>query len=185
MSSLNHNQISVKIKRLIEANNFSEIRLNANGGNSILIVYEPDKDCEIFNEVSNNLDKNQFQIIDISELLLNFIKSNAQVLELLFDLLQTEVSQIFKAPSGEERPDFFRDIIDAIENTYSANKVPVLVNTGGLYGTGIESINIMENEVVMKAGLPLVILYPATQTKDSLAFLGKRHSSKYRCMIIS
>jgi hypothetical protein len=42
----------------------------------------------------------------------------------------------------------------------------------------------MENELVMKSKLPLIILYPATQEGDRLMFLNTRPASKYRCMIV-
>lgn len=185
MSSTNHTQITNQIKRLIEANSSSEIRLNANGGNSILVIYEPLNEINILKDITQNLEKDKFEIIDLSLLLTDFVKEDSENLELMFDLLKRQVNQIFKAPVGEERPDFFEKIIDAVSTVYNSLKIPVLINTGVLYGTRIESINIMENEVVMKAANPLIILYPATQIKDNLAFLGKRYSSKYRCMVIS
>jgi len=69
-------------------------------------------------------------------------------------------------------------------NALQQDKVPVLINTGALYGTGIHNIHIMENEIVMKAAQPLIILYPATIEPDRIMFLGKHPASKYRCMII-
>lgn len=185
MSSTNHTQITNQIKRLIEANSSSEIRLNANGGNSILVIYEPLNEINILKEITQNLEKEKFEIIDLSLLLTEFVKGNSENLEFMFDLLQSEVNQIFKAPAGEERPDFFQEILNAVSDAYNSLKIPVLINTGVLYGTGIESINIMENEIVMKATDPLIILYPATQPNENIVFLGKRHSSKYRCMVIS
>jgi len=43
----------------------------------------------------------------------------------------------------------------------------------------------MENELVMKAKSPLIILYPATQEGEQLMFLNSRPASKYRCMIVN
>jgi hypothetical protein len=102
----------------------------------------------------------------------------------LYNLLQSATHEIFKAPVGEESPDLFKEIISKIQHALQQDKVPVLINTGALYGTGIHNIHIMENEIVMKAALPLIILYPATIEPDRIMFLGKHPASKYRCMII-
>ncbi len=184
MSAVNPNQIISQVKRLIEADSRSEIRLNANGGNSILMVCEPLEEQKFIDSINENLDKSKFEVIDLNDLLLNFVKENKQELESLFDLLQGSINQIFKAPPDEESDDFFKKIIQAISEKYADSKIPVLTNTGVLYGTGIDSIQIMEHQVVMNAPLPLVVLYPATQDRDALMFLGKRPASKYRCMII-
>jgi len=113
-----------------------------------------------------------------------FVKHNELELSELYDQLQSTTHEIFKAPSGEVSDDLFKRIINYIEQAFSSNIVPVLINTGCLYGTGIHNIHIMENDVVMRGALPLIILYPATSEPDRLMFLGKIPASKYRCMII-
>ena len=70
------------------------------------------------------------------------------------------------------------------DRTYSEQKTPILIHSGALYGSGIDNIHLMENELVMKSKLPLIILYPATQEGDRLMFLNTRPASKYRCMIV-
>lgn len=184
MPAVNPSQVISQVKRLIEADSHSEIRLNANGGNSILMVCEPLEEQKFIDSINESLDKDKFEVIDLNDLLLNFIKENKQDLESLFDLLQGSVNQIFKAPPDEESDDFFKKIIQAISDSYSDSKIPIFINTGVLYGTGIESIQIMEHHVVMNAPLPLLILYPATKDRESLMFLGKRPASQYRCMIV-
>ncbi len=184
-STQNPDQIVSQISRLIDADNHSEIRLNANGGNSILIVCNPLDEIEFINSINKNLDRSKFEIIDLNFLLLSFVKDNKQEIKQLFDLLQGSVNQIFKAPAGEEGNDYFKKIIQSISECLSNSKIPVLINTGVLYGAEIDNIQIMEHEVVMNASQPLVVLYPATEDSDSLSFLGKRAASKYRCMIIS
>ena len=93
--------------------------------------------------------------------------------------------QIFKAPEGEISPDLFSHVMHSIAKSFKENKIPVLFHSGALYGSGIDNIHLMENEVVMKSSIPLIILYPATKDGDKLLFLSKRPSSKYRCMIIN
>jgi hypothetical protein len=102
----------------------------------------------------------------------------------MFHLLKGSVHQIFKAPEGETGPDLFKHLLSAIKQTYSEQKTPILIHSGALYGSGIDNIHLMENELVMKSKLPLIILYPATQEGDRLMFLNTRPASKYRCMIV-
>ena len=171
-------------KRLVESDRRSEIRLNANGGNSILIVCDPMKETEYIEHLRELLPIENFSIIDLNQYLVDFVSNHKIQLVELYDLLQSTTHEIFKAPAGEESNDLFKEVISKIQNALQQDKVPVLINTGALYGTGIHNIHIMENETVMKAALPVIILYPATIEPDRILFLGKHPASKYRCMII-
>lgn len=174
----------LEAKTLVESDKRSEIRLNANGGNSVLIVCKPAFEKEYINAIKRLLPSDQYSIIDINELLISFLRSHKEEVESLFTTIQSSIDQIFKAPKGEESEDLYKELIMQISSSANSGKVPVLINTGALYGTGIENINIMENESVMNAKLPLVILYPGTEESEALMFLGIRSASKYRCMII-
>ena len=177
-------QIIHEVKRLVESDRRSEIRLNANGGNSILVVCEPMREVEYITHLQELLPVEGYSIIDLNQCLVDFVSKHQKELVELYDLLQSATHEIFKAPAGEESQDLFKEIIAHIHEALKANKVPVLVNTGSLYGTGIHNIHIMENDIVMKAALPVIILYPATVEPDRIMFLGKHPASKYRCMII-
>jgi hypothetical protein len=180
----NPEHIILEAKRLVESDRRSEIRLNANGGNSILVVCEPLRELEYINKLNVLLPNDAYEIIDLNKCLMNFVtEQKAEILE-LFNLLQSATQEIFRAPAGEESKDLFKEIMNLIHNAISKNKVPVLINTGALYGTGIHNIHIMENEIVMKGNLPIIILYPATIEPDRIMFLGKQPASKYRCMIL-
>ena len=170
--------------RLVESDRRSEIRLNANGGNSILIVCDPIKETEYIAHLEKLLPVDNYSIIDLNQCLTDFVTNHKTKLVELYELLQSATHEIFKAPAGEESPDLFKEIIAHIQQALQQNKVPVLINTGSLYGTGIHNIHIMENDIVMKAALPLIIIYPATIEPDRIMFLGKQPASKYRCMII-
>ncbi len=183
MSSHNPNQVISDVKRIAESEQQSEIRLNANGGNSILVTCDPLEEFTYIQRINELLDKNKFEVIDLNELLMGFIEGNRTQIDQMFDLLSGSVNQIFKAPTGETTGDFFSIIISSISAALSDSKIPVLINTGVLYGAGIDNIQIIENEVVMRAKLPTVILYPATHEHERLNFLGKRPASRYRCMI--
>ena len=183
MSSNPDNTIH-SIIRIVESNENSNIRLNANGGNSILVVCNPLEECAYIDSMRNNLNNDHYMIIDINDLLSKFISENREDIEKKFELLQGSVNQIFKVPSTEVDNDLFGLIIDKISDSIKENKVPVLIHTGVLYGTGIDNIHIMESETIMNAKLPLIILYPATTENGQLMYLGKRPASQYRCMII-
>jgi len=184
MPSNNPIQTILEAKRLVESERRSEIRLNANGGNSILIVCDPMMEQEYITHLYELLPGENFAIIDLNQCLVDFVTNHKSEIVELYDLLQSTTHEIFKSPEGEESQDLFKEIISRIENALTLDKVPVLINNGSLYGTGIHNIHIMENEIVMRAALPLIILYPATIEPDRIMFLGKHSASKYRCMII-
>ncbi|NUQ82569.1 MAG: hypothetical protein HUU10_13225 [Bacteroidetes bacterium] len=180
----NPEQLISEIKRLVESDRRSEVRLNANGGNSILLICEPMKEKEFIDHLGKLLPTEDYSLIDLNDCLIHFVSNQKDELKQLYELLQSATHQIFRAPDREESNDLYRIIMETIRETFRNDKVPVLINTGALFGTGIHNIHIMEHDVVMKAGLPLVILYPATIEPDRILFLGKHPASKYRCMII-
>ena len=184
MSLRNPDDVIQTAKRLVEADKRSEIRLNANGGNSILIVCEPNRELEYIKSISSFMTAETYEIIDLNSVLIDYVKANKDELAASFELLKGSLHQIFKSPAGESGNDLFSLIINRVISCMSGKKIPVLINSGSLYGSGIDNIHIMENALIMKAQLPLIILYPATKDKDTLLFLGKRPASKYRCMIV-
>jgi hypothetical protein len=180
----NPTHIINEVKRLIESERRSEIKLNANGGNSILLACDPMKEVDYIAAIEEQLANERYSIIDLNKSLIDFVDIYKTELEQWYSDLQSNPEQIFKAPAGEESDDLFKRIIEQIQQALQRDKVPVLINTGALYATGIHNIHIMENEMVMKAALPLIILYPATIEPDRIMFLGKQPASKYRCMIL-
>jgi len=177
--------IILQTKKLIESDKRAEIRLSANGGNSVLIICEPLEEHLYIERIKELLNEDAYTIIDLNQLLLEFVDSNRKHIEELFQLLKGSVKQIFKAPEGEEGEDLFKSIMSKIQKSFDRQKVPVLINSGSLYGSGIDNIHIMEHPMVMKSNIPLIILYPATKDRENFLFLSKRQASKYRCMIVN
>jgi hypothetical protein len=132
----NPTQMILDVKRLVESERRSEIRLNANGGNSILLICDPMKETEYIKYLTDLLPADNYSIIDLNQCLIEFVTSHKNELDDLYDLLQSTTHEIFKAPSGEESKDLFKEIIIKIKHALQLNQVPVLVNTGALYGTG-------------------------------------------------
>ncbi len=184
MSSSSPQKIIEATMRLVETTESSHISLNANGGNSVLVICEPLKEIEYIEAMKALMLPSKYDIIELEKLLNQFVMENREDIELGFELLKGSIHQIFKAPQGEEGPDFLGLILKAISESIQIGKIPVLINAGSLYGSGISNIHIMENELIMKAPLPLIILYPAIKVQEKLMYLGKRPASKYRCMIV-
>jgi len=178
-------QIVNQVKRVVESNKRSEIRLNANGGNSILLVCPPDQEDSYIDTIKNTMGPEIYKIIDLNTILVTYVQDNKKEIEESFELLKGSVHQIFKAPEGEVGPDLYSCIMNEISDSFNADRIPVLINTGSLYGSDIENIHIMESEVVMKSSIPLVVLYPGTKEGDHIMFLSVRPASKYRCMIVN
>jgi hypothetical protein len=90
---------------------------------------------------------------------------------------QSDPQKLFK--------DFLDLIINRIDKAGKENKLPILVRTGVLSGTGIENISIMDSQIVHSLSKPLVILYPATEAGDKrLKFLNYKPASDYRSIVI-
>lgn len=184
-ASPNPKYLVKQLKALVESNKRSEIRLNANGGNSILVLCPPLEEDSYIDTFHSMLEDAYFQIIDLNELLITFLNKNRAEIEELFELLSGSIPQIFKSSEDEDDTDFFSFIMQTIKSSIDKKKVPVLIRTGTLFGSGIDNIHLMEHQSVMRAALPLIILYPATQENDNILFLSTRPASKYRCMILN
>lgn len=180
-------KIEARIKDLEQAvQSFSEnnIKLSANGGNSMLFMCPPLEESRYIEMLKKNLNPDKYTLLDMNQLLIQFVEENKEEVELKYDFLRNSSNQIFKLPQGEEGNDLFGMIINSILEIYNTDKIPVLIQVGALNGTDIENIHIMENKVVMNGKKPLVILYPAEKKNDEIMFLGIRPASKYRCMVI-
>lgn len=174
-------------KRKFEALKFQitnqdQLRKQANGGNSILFTYPPNQEQEYLDK-AKELYHQQAEFIDISKLLVQAIDEDGwdAFEEYYKDFISTP-SKLFK--SDDPETDLFDLIIQAIEKAVANDKIPMIVRSGCLYGTGIENVNIMEYSSVMKLEHPLVIFYPAKVTDDNVFFLNFKSASKYRCILL-
>jgi len=183
--SQNPENIVAQLEQLVNSNKHAEIRLNANGGNSILVLCPPLEEANFIAVFEKSLCKDTYQIINLNDLLISFMDDNKEDMVELFELLSSSIYQIFKASEEEETIDFFSFIMNTIHKSIEQGKVPVIVRTGTLYGSGIDSIHLMENQTVMRSPVPLIILYPAKREGENILFLSTRPASKYRCMILN
>ena len=162
--------------------NQDQLRRQANGGNSILFSSPPDEET-LYIKKAQELYADRAEFIDISKLLVNFIDEDGweSFAEYYNDFKNTP-HVVFR--SDDPTTDLFDLIISAINDACNKDKIPFLIRTGCLYGTGIENVNIMDHKDVMNLRHPLVIFYPSRISEDNIYFLNFKPASKYRCTLV-
>lgn len=175
-----HQQKFTDLKFHIE--NQDQLRRQANGGNSILFSYLPDEEL-LYIKKAKEVYADRASFVDVSKLLVQFIDEDGwdSFSEYYNDFKETPYL-IFR--SSDPAKDLFDLIIDDIEKASQSGKIPFLVRTGCLFGTGIENVNIMEHKTVMNLPHALVIFYPSKIENDSIYFLNFKSASKYRCTLV-
>lgn len=162
--------------------NQDQLRRQANGGNSILFSYTPHEE-HLYIEEAKEMYSENATFIDISKLLVKFIDDNG------WDSFQDYYKDFKDTPhvvfrSDDPEIDLFDLIISEIEESCKNDKIPFLIRTGCLYGTGIDNVNIMEHPKIMSLAHPLVIFYPSIIEDDNIYFLNFKPASKYRCTLV-
>jgi hypothetical protein len=159
-----------------------QLRRQANGGNSILFSYPPDEEQQYIKK-AEGLYSDKAIFIDVSKLLVQFIDEDGwEPFKEYYNDFKSTPHKIFR--SDDPSIDLFDLIISEIVKACQNDKIPFLIRTGCLYGTGIENVNIMENKAVMNLPHPLVIFYPSKIENDNIYFLNFKLASKYRCMLV-
>lgn len=163
--------------------NQDQLRRQANGGNSILFTYPP-KDEHLYLKKVQELYADTATFIDVSKLLVEFIDGDDwdSFTQYYQDFAATP-HKIFKS-DDDSSDDLFSLIIDAICRACENGRIPILIRTGCLYGTGIENVNIMEHPSVMTLIHPLVICYPSSNSDGHIHFLNFKPASTYRCTLV-
>lgn len=164
-------------------NNLDELRRIANGGNSILFTYPPNEE-NLYIKKAIELYSSKATFIDISKLLVQIIDQDGiQEFESLYkDFINTPY-ELFKA-DNDPVTDLYDLIIENIKESFENGKIPFLIRTGCLYGTGIENNNIMEHKDIMNNKTPLIVFYPSSVDGDTIKFLNFKIANKYRCTVI-
>jgi hypothetical protein len=162
--------------------NQDQLRKQANGGNSILLSYPPEEENVYLDKV-RELYSDKVEFIDISKLLVSFIDQDGwESFADYYNDFKNTPYKIFR--SDDPSIDLFDLIILAIKQACENDKIPIIIRSGCLYGTGIENVNIMEHKDVMSLRHPLVIFYPSTISEDNIYFLNFKPASKYRCTLV-
>lgn len=162
--------------------NKDQVRRQANGGNSILFSYPPNEEHQYINKAKELYGENA-SFIDISKLLVQFIDGDGwESFGEYYNNFRNTPHKVFR--SDDPSPDLFDLIIKEIDSACQNNKIPFLIRTGSLFGTGIDNVNIMEHKVVMNLSHSLVIFYPSKIEEDNIYFLNFKPASKYRCILV-
>jgi hypothetical protein len=183
-TAINPEHTISQVMRLVESDKRSEIRLNANGGNSLLLLCPPKLEFEYITVLNKLLDTEKYTIIDLNEVLVLFVEENKNDIVELFDILKASINQIFTAAIGEVRDDLYSRIISAVKIAYSQDKIPVLVNAGVLYGAKLNFNKLLEDNIIEHGIHPVIILYPGHKDSETYYFLNDKIASDYRCLII-
>ncbi len=163
--------------------NQDQLKKKANGGNSILFIYPPEEE-HLYIKKAKTLYKDSVSFIDISKLFVKFIDQDGwESFSQYYQEMGITSHKVFYDESSDDY-DLFNMIIDEIKKVSASGKIPFLIRTGCLYGTGIGNINIMENNAIMSLSHPLVIFYPSKIENDTLYFLNFKKASKYRCILV-
>ena len=178
--TIDHQQKFDDLKFHIE--NQDQLRRQANGGNSIIFSYQPNEE-QLYIKKAKELYQGKADFIDIGKLLVKLIDEDGwDSFQEYYHDFQNTPHVIFR--SDDPSIDLFDLIISEIEIACNNNKIPIVVRTGCLYGTGIENVNIMEHKAVINLKHPLVIFYPSKIEDDNLHFLNFKPASKYRCTMV-
>ncbi len=171
------------LQMMLNKANKKQISINANGGNSILFTYNP-ADEIVYIQRATELFAAVALFIDVSKLFVEYIDSVGGIGEFTeyYNNYQATPEIVFKS-TGEET-DLFDIIINEIIAADQNDKIPFLVRTGCLYGTGIDNQNIVEHKAIIQLKNPLVVFYPATVNNNGVSFLNFKTASKYRCIVI-
>ena len=162
--------------------NQGQIRKQANGGNSILFCFPPNEEQLYINKAQELYADASF--IDVSKLLVEFIDQDGwDKFKQHYNDFKDTPHIIFK--SDDEDVDLFDLILRDINAASKAGKLPILIRTGCLYGTGIENVNIMEHKTISSLSSPLIIFYPARTDDENVYFLNFKNASKYRCTLVN
>ena len=181
MSYTDHKQKFADLESQIE--NQDQLRRQANGGNSILFSYPPSEEVLYINK-AREIYAERAAFIDISKLLVSFIDQDGwELFREYYNDFKDTPHLIFR--SDDPSVDLFDLIIGEISTACKNDKIPFLIRTGCLFGTGIENVNIMECKVVMTLPHPLVIFYPSRIEDDNIYFLNFKLASKYRCTLVT
>jgi hypothetical protein len=167
----------------LDLRNRDQLRRRANGGNSIIFTYPPDEEYLYLKKLEERSQESGFRLIDVAQLFVEFIELDGWAdFEAYYNDFRDTPHLIYK--SDDESTDLMDLLIRKIKEADQQGKIPVLIRTGALFGTGIENVNIMEDKVVMALTHPLVIFYPSKIENENLYFLNFKTASKYRCTVI-
>jgi len=175
-----HKQKFDDLKVALHIDNRTQLKRDANGGNTVLFVFPPHEEDEYIRKAGELYPEACFT--DISQLFVRYVDSVGwDDFEEFYRAYRTTPDQVFK---NDDEINLFKLIIDEIKAADADCKIPFIVRTGALHGTGIVNQHIMDDNIVLGLRQPVVFFYPATLEKNELLFLNFKPASKYRCKLV-
>jgi len=175
-----HKQKFDDLKIALHIDNRPQLKRDANGGNTILFAYPPDEEDRYIEKARELYPDAHF--IDISRLFVKYIDSvGMDDFEEYYMEYENATDQVFK---NDNDVNLFKLVINEIKTASDNNKIPFIVRTGVLFGTGIVNQHIMDDNVVLSLKQPVAFFYPAKFENNELFFLNFKRASKYRCKLV-
>ena len=177
---LDHNRLFSLLEETL-SQDMTLLRLDANGGNSILFVYPNDEDSLYVAEAKRRFRDNAI-FVDVAQTLTDFQEEMGME---TFRELEEEIGTDVYFRKGATDT-FFEYLVKRITLAASQGLPVFLTGTSAIANKGFSNISIMEHEAVKKAPQPLVYFYPASVEGDKIYFLGDHNhvASEYRCRVI-
>jgi hypothetical protein len=168
-----------QLNEFLKTDNRAHTRLKAQGINVLRVIYPPRYETDYLQEVHKTYPDQA--LIDLSDLFVEVIDQYGGIdeFERIFEAHASQPEKLFQTDYDGD-PDLLDLILEQIEQADKQGKIPFLLRTGVLYGTGIQVNQIVENQVVVDLDTPLVIFYPAQETEGEPRFLNIRPTSDYR-----
>ncbi|MDE5790232.1 MAG: hypothetical protein K2H96_03265 [Muribaculaceae bacterium] len=182
---IDHNRLFGLLQEVL-SQDLTQLKLDANGGNSILFVYPNDEDSLYVAEAKRRFRKNAI-FVDVAQTLTNFQEKMGIEKFKRIEKRMGNAVYFRKDPDGKPVEDtFFKFLTDRLALAAQQGYPVFLVGTSALANKGFSNIDIMELENVKSAPQPLVYFYPATIEGAKIYFLGDHNhvASKYRCRVI-
>ncbi len=174
---IEHNRLLGDLKVAL-SKDMARLSVDANGGRCILFVYSPHDEERYVAEAKKRFPDGCF--IDLRRLLVDFVDSIG--MDDFKEIYDNFGKEIFKSSNFPQN--FYNYIMAAISDAYVQERIPFLIHTGTIYEMGFSNLLLMENEIVIKSPIPLVVFYPATIEGDKILFLGRSVASQYRCIVL-
>ena len=177
---IDHNRLFGLLDDVL-SQDLTQLRLDANGGNSILFVYPNDEDSLYISEAKRRFNGKAI-FVDVAKALTDYQEEIG--IETFKELEEELGVEVYYRNGATDT--FFEYLVNRIALAASQQLPVFLVATSAIANKGFSNINIMEHPTVKSAKQPLVYFYPSVQEGDKIYFLGdKNHvASKYRCRVI-
>lgn len=177
---IDHNRLFGLLEDVL-SQDLTQLRLDANGGNSILFVYPNDEDSLYISEAKRRFSGKAI-FVDVAKALTDYQEEIG--IETFKELEEELGVEVYYRKGATDT--FFEYLVNRISLAASQQQPVFLVSSSAIANKGFSNINIMEHPAVKTAKQPLVYFYPSVQDGDKIYFLGdKNHvASKYRCRVI-